>query len=127
VFRRCFDFLTKAQFLRAWLKRHKQALLQLSGEVAEDVKVVVQRENIFEDAFCKVGQGLSAADLRNNFAVKFDGEEGDDLGGLTREWFELLSREIFNPDYALFSLGADATYQPSSASAINHDHLSYFR
>lgn len=127
VFRRCFDFLTKAHFLRAWLKRHKQALLQLTGESAADVKVNVKRDNLFEDAYCKVGQGLSAADLRNNFAVKFDGEEGDDLGGLTREWFELLAREIFDPNYALFSLGGDATYQPSSASGINQDHLSYFR
>ena len=123
----CFDFVTKAHFLRAWLKRHKQALLQLGGESGSDIKVVVQRENVFRDAFCSVGLGLSAADLRNNFVVKFDGEEGDDLGGLTREWFELLSREIFNPDYALFSLGPDATYQPSSMSGINQDHLSYFR
>ena len=122
-----FDFITKAHFLRAWLKRHKQALLELDSGSATDTKVVVQRDNLFEDAYCKVGQGLSAADLRNNLVFKFDGEEGEDVGGLTREWFELISREIFNPDYALFSLGADAAYQPSSASAINHDHLSYFR
>jgi hypothetical protein len=101
-----FDFITKAHFLRAWLKRHKQALLELDSGSATDTKVVVQRDNLFEDAYCKVGQGLSAADLRNNLVFKFDGEEGEDVGGLTREWFELISREIFNPDYAITTTSA---------------------
>ncbi len=34
--------------------------------------------------------------------IEFSGEEGMDAGGLTREWFLLLSKEIFNPNYALF-------------------------
>ncbi|KAL8586648.1 hypothetical protein ACOMHN_040156 [Nucella lapillus] len=48
--------------------------------------------------------------------------------GLVREWFDLLSKEILNPDYALFTMSADGcTFQPNSNSAINPDHLSYFR
>lgn len=34
--------------------------------------------------------------------VEFVDEEGIDQGGLTREWFVLISKEIFNPDHALF-------------------------
>jgi HECT-domain (ubiquitin-transferase) len=34
--------------------------------------------------------------------VKFSGEEGEDAGGVSREWFSLLSKEIFYPGYALF-------------------------
>ncbi|MCO5610566.1 hypothetical protein L7F22_064805 [Adiantum nelumboides] len=36
---------------------------------------------------------------------------------------------MFNPDYALFQpCAADrTTYQPNRASAVNPDHLSYFR
>ena len=30
------------------------------------------------------------------------GEEGQDAGGLLREWYVIISREIFNPNYALF-------------------------
>nr|KAG5706859.1 hypothetical protein BaRGS_004194 [Batillaria attramentaria] len=48
--------------------------------------------------------------------------------GLVREWFDLLSKELLNPDYALFTMSADgSTFQPNSNSSINPDHLSYFR
>ena len=32
------------------------------------------------------------------------GEEGIDAGGLTREWYTILAREIFNPNIALFEI-----------------------
>ena len=51
-----------------------------------------------------------------------------DVGGLTREWFLLLSREIFNPNYALFKSSANTvTFQPSPQSFVNQDHLKYFK
>lgn len=51
-----------------------------------------------------------------------------DAGGLTREWFLLLSKEIFNPNYALFLPSANGnTFQPSPHSKINPDHLSFFK
>jgi len=47
---------------------------------------------------------------------------------LTREWFQLLSKEIFNPNYALFIPSSTGnTYQPSSQSKINENHLRYFK
>ena len=60
--------------------------------------------------------------------IKFQGEEGADAGGVSREWFTLLSKQIFNPSYALFIRSANgATFQPSPQSYINHDHLRYFK
>ena len=48
--------------------------------------------------------------------------------GVKREWFDLLSAEFLNPDYALFTPSPDGTaFQPNPNSAINPDHLSYFR
>ena len=48
--------------------------------------------------------------------------------GVKREWFDLLSSEFLNPDYALFTPSPDgSTFQPNPNSAINPDHLSYFR
>ena len=38
--------------------------------------------------------------------IIFDGERGLDYGGLSREWFLILSREIFNPYYGLFEYSA---------------------
>ena len=57
------------------------------------------------------------------------GEEGQDAGGLLREWYMVMSREIFNPMYALFmtSPGDRVTYTINSGSHINSNHLSYFK
>ena len=30
--------------------------------------------------------------------------------GVVREWFDVLSREVLNPDYALFTQSADGIY-----------------
>ena len=59
----------------------------------------------------------------------FEGEEGQDAGGLLREWFVIMSREMFNPNYALFttSPGDRVTYQPNASSNCNSNHLSYFK
>ena len=38
-------------------------------------------------------------DLKKKLRVTFVGEHGLDMGGLTKEWFLLLIREIFLSDY----------------------------
>jgi len=51
-----------------------------------------------------------------------------DAGGLTREWYTVLAREIFNPHYALFTPTSDnVTFQPNSMSYINEEHLAFFK
>ena len=57
------------------------------------------------------------------------GEEGQDAGGLLREWYMIISREIFNPNYALFksSPGDRVTYTINDFSHINSNHLDYFK
>lgn len=46
---------------------------------------------------------------------------------MLKEWFDQLSAEVLNPNYALFIQSADgATFQPNSNSDVNPDHLSYF-
>lgn len=56
---------------------------------------------------------------KGRLAVLWDGEEGLDYGGPSREFFFLLSRELFNPYYGLFEYSANDTYtvQVSPASA----------
>lgn len=45
------------------------------------------------------------------------GEEGIDAGGLTREWYTIMARSIFDQDRLLFKAAADgATYQPNPLS-----------
>merc|ERR1712127_813614 len=60
--------------------------------------------------------------------MPFQGEEGIDAGGVTREWYQILAREIFKPGYALFTPAADGSaFQPNPNSYIVTDHLNYFR
>ncbi|CAF4577972.1 unnamed protein product, partial [Rotaria sp. Silwood2] len=62
--------------------------------------------------------------------VVFDGERGLDYVGLSREWFLILSREIFNPYYGLFEYSAidNYTLQVNPLSGLlNEEHIKYFR
>ncbi|PVD28501.1 hypothetical protein C0Q70_11089 [Pomacea canaliculata] len=88
--------------------------------------VRVNREQVFSTS-CEEVLHQSPDKLKSTLTVQFNGEEG--MGqGLVREWFDLLSRELLNPDYALFTMSADGcTFQPNSNSSINPDHLNYFR
>jgi len=38
--------------------------------------------------------------------IEFESETGLDYGGVAREWFFLLSKEMFNPYYGLFEYSA---------------------
>ena len=44
--------------------------------------------------------------LRSQLWIEFDGEKSYDYGGVSREWFHVLSKEIFNPYYGLFEYSA---------------------
>ena len=51
-----------------------------------------------------------------------------DGGGVSREWYLLLSKEIFNPNYALFKPSANqVTFQPNPTSFVNEHHLVFFQ
>ena len=59
--------------------------------------------------------------------INFKGEQGIDAGGVTREWYQVLSRQMFNPDYALFTpvVSDETTFHPNRTSYINPEHLSF--
>ncbi|KAF9173026.1 hypothetical protein BGX20_004283 [Mortierella sp. AD010] len=89
----------------------------------------VRRDMVFVDSFSH-WQSRSGDEIKySKLNVKFHGEEGVDGGGVTREWFQVLARQMFNPDYALFKTSAadKLTYQPNRASWANPDHLLYFK
>lgn len=70
------------------------------GHGPSKLKLSIRRDHILEDAFTKVMSVNSKKDLqRSRLYVSFAGEEGLDYGGPSREFFFLLSRELFNPYY----------------------------
>lgn len=89
----------------------------------------VRRKQVFYDSF-QYFQRRSGPEIKHGkLNVRFHNEDGVDAGGVTREWFQVLSREMFNPDYALFQpCAADrTTYQPNRMSSVNDMHLAFFR
>ncbi|KAJ3152974.1 hypothetical protein HDU86_005429 [Geranomyces michiganensis] len=107
--------------------------LQLHKRTTRDhygtLQINVRRQYVFEDSYHQL-QGRSGDEIKfSKLSVRFYEEEGVDAGGVTREWFSVLARQMFNPDYALFRPSAvdKVTYQPNRLSGINPDHLLYFK
>ena len=70
----------------------------------------------------------STQDVKVRLNVQFQGEKGIDAGGLTREWYQLLSRVIFDQGALLFTtVGSNGTFQPNPNSVYQTEHLSYFK
>lgn len=91
------------------------------------LRLQVRRDQVFEDSFNSLRM-RTAEELHGRLHVTFYREEGIDAGGLTREWYTILGREIFNPNYALFTKADNThTYQPNSSSSVNKEHLTYFK
>jgi len=64
------------------------------ARVAQPLVVRVRREHVFEDAL-KAIQAINIEDFRKPLKVIFEGEQGLDAGGVRKEFFQLLSAEIF--------------------------------
>lgn len=92
----------------------------------EQEMLVVDRGKLFQSSCSQLLSKLPRK-LKKNLNMRFEGEEG--MGqGVVREWFVVLSKEILNPDYGLFTQSADGcTFQPNCNSAVNPDHLNYFQ
>lgn len=88
----------------------------------------VRRDHLFEDSYAEIMR-QTASDLKKRLMIKFDGEDGLDYGGVSREFFFLLSHEMFNPFYCLFEYSATDNYtlQINPASGVNPEHLNYFK
>ncbi|XP_068008679.1 E3 ubiquitin-protein ligase HECW1 isoform X7 [Melanerpes formicivorus] len=99
------------------------------GQGPGKIKLIIRREHLLEGTFNQV-MAYSRKELqRNKLYVTFVGEEGLDYSGPSREFFFLLSQELFNPYYGLFEYSANDTYtvQISPMSAFVENHLEWFR
>lgn len=57
---------------------------------------------VFEDFYWRI-MGVKRVDfLKVWLWIEFDGEKGLDYGGVVREWFFLILKEMFNFYYGLF-------------------------
>ncbi|XP_052403648.1 E3 ubiquitin-protein ligase HECW1 isoform X2 [Carassius gibelio] len=99
------------------------------GQGPGKIKLIVRRDHLLEGTFNQV-MAYSRKELqRNKLYITFVGEEGLDYSGPSREFYFLLSQELFNPYYGLFEYSANDTYtvQISPMSAFVENHLEWFR
>ena len=104
----------KAHFRKELKKRDRSA-----GHSRAPLQLLVKRGQVYSDSFGHLNY-RSADELKAKLSVKFEGEEGADYGGLTREWYLVLSREMLNPDIGLFvpSQGSKLAFQCNPASDV---------
>jgi E3 ubiquitin-protein ligase HUWE1 len=104
---------------------------KLHQDINENSKLAIsiRRDQVFLDSF-RALFFKSKDEFRNSkLEINFKGESGVDAGGVTREWYQVLSRQMFNPDYALFTPVAsdETTFHPNRTSWVNPEHLSFFK
>ena len=102
---------TKAQALyydnriNMYRERRNNIFQSLMGEMMSPyLKLQIRRDHIIEDALVELEVVVleNPQDLKKQLVVEFDSEQGIDEGGLSKEFFQLIIEEIFNPDYGMF-------------------------
>ncbi|KAL6938672.1 hypothetical protein ACO0OL_001220 [Hanseniaspora opuntiae] len=116
------DFDNKRFFFKTKLKQMKRF-------DNSSVDFTVNRSSIFSDSFHALYSDLNSKFKTGKLNVTFVGEEGVDAGGLTREWYQLISRQMVSSEFSLFTPVSDEnndTFIPNSNVPIDTKHLSYY-
>ena len=122
-----FSFCQYPFFLSIWAKIHileHDARRQMENKareaffdsilsrkaVSQFLVLKVRRECLVEDSLRGVSEvvGAGGEEIKKGLRIDFVGEEGVDAGGLRKEWFLLLVREIFDPHHGLFVYDEDS-------------------
>ncbi|MCI4387007.1 hypothetical protein PGIGA_G00069270 [Pangasianodon gigas] len=116
------EFKQKYDYFRKKLKK--------PADIPNRFEMKLHRGSIFEESYRRI-MSLKRPDvLKSRLWIEFESEKGLDYGGVAREWFFLISKEMFNPYYGLFEYSATDNYtlqiNPNSG-LCNEDHLSYFK
>ncbi|XP_073727557.1 E3 ubiquitin-protein ligase NEDD4-like isoform X7 [Misgurnus anguillicaudatus] len=116
------EFKQKYDYFRKKLKK--------PADIPNRFEMKLHRNNIFEESYRRIMSLKRPDTLKARLWIEFESEKGLDYGGVAREWFFLLSKEMFNPYYGLFEYSATDNYtlqiNPNSG-LCNEDHLSYFK
>ncbi|CAH1981354.1 unnamed protein product [Acanthoscelides obtectus] len=116
------DYKRKYEYMKTQLRK--------PTNVPNKFEIKVRRRSILEDSYRVITTVPRIELLKTKLWIEFEGEVGLDYGGLAREWFYLLSKEMFNPYYGLFEYSAmdNYTLQINPFSGVcNEEHLSYFK
>ncbi|ELU04155.1 hypothetical protein CAPTEDRAFT_93626 [Capitella teleta] len=86
------------------------------------LNLTVRRAHLVSDSLNEIA--MKQHDLKKKLKVTFAGEPGLDMGGLTKEWFLLLIRQIFQQEYGMFNYDKTArVFWFSSAPCENYQEF----
>ncbi|KAK8730688.1 hypothetical protein OTU49_007871 [Cherax quadricarinatus] len=109
-----FDAQAKTLLLRADATRQMQGAIQeavinsnpmlwlFNPAQVQFLNINIHRNNIVEDTVNQLFHH-KVTDYKRPLKVHFIGEEAEDAGGVRKEFFLLLLRELLNPDYGMFT------------------------
>lgn len=77
--------------------------------VSPYLRLKIRRDHVIDDALVRLEliAEENPRDLRKQLYVEFEGEQGVDEGGVSKEFFQLVVDQIFNPDYGMFIYDED--------------------
>jgi len=117
------DYKQKYEFFKS--KLHKN----VPRDMPNRFEMKMDRQNILNESFRQIERVKKPEHLKARLWIEFMGEKGLDYGGVAREWFYLLSKEMFNPYYGLFEYSSTDVYtlqiNPNSGFC-NDEHYQWF-
>ncbi|KAG0367373.1 putative E3 ubiquitin-protein ligase [Gamsiella multidivaricata] len=84
----------------------------------------VHRNNLIEESLTQLSR--NEMDLDKSLRIEFVGEDGVDAGGLRKEWFLLLVRQLFDPQYGMFVYDDQSShcwFNPASFESLDQFYL----
>ncbi|ELP89987.1 ubiquitin-protein ligase, putative, partial [Entamoeba invadens IP1] len=111
----CIELYTRVLVLHKENELDKKDAIRLEFERANTffikpfLELNVERENLLLTSM----NGLlnrDPLDFKKELKIQFMGEPGVDQGGVSKEWFSLITKEIFNVDFGMFSYNKKTRY-----------------
>ena len=113
-----------AQMHRALDQVVMEAMLAGQRHIMPYLVLEVNRATLIADTLTQL-QLVSGADLKKKLKVKFIGEDGVDAGGVAREFFAIMIRDLFNVQYGMFEVQDESNCVWFNASAMEENASEY--
>ncbi|CAF0730839.1 unnamed protein product [Didymodactylos carnosus] len=114
--------------IKMYRERHTSVVHSLLGiRLNPYFKINVRRDHLIEDALIALEyQGIERPqELKKQLFVEFDGEQGVDEGGVSKEFFQLITEQVFKPEYGMFMFDEETRsmwFNPSAGDDMDREY-----
>uniref|UniRef100_A0A6A7G6W7 HECT-type E3 ubiquitin transferase n=1 Tax=Hirondellea gigas TaxID=1518452 RepID=A0A6A7G6W7_9CRUS len=87
-------------------EEYRQAVIQsmLGTRTSPYLNLLIRRDFVVQDALIQL---QAKEEFKKPLRVKFRGEDGIDEGGVQKEFFQIIIRQLFQPEYGMFEHDPD--------------------